>query len=141
MRHDARQPLADRRSMDLVRLKLGRPEPWHLSGNGHSDVDDLGVVLELRPVKPLVLPLEICIETLKADRSLWNGDGNFVRLSNIPDVRPPIGILSFDRCLAVGEDSRAVRSSARKSCPIVSSLARDSATIRLLAVRGRYGHY
>lgn len=112
-----------------------------MSGNGHSDVDDLGVVLELRPVKPLVQPLEICIETLKADRSRWNGDWNFVRLPNIPDVRPPIGILSFDRCLAVGEDSRAVRSSARKSCPIVSSLARDSATIRLLAVRGRYGHY
>jgi hypothetical protein len=36
MLHDARQPLADRRTMDLVRLKLGRPEPWHLSGNGHS---------------------------------------------------------------------------------------------------------
>src|SRR5271155_5419614 len=90
------------------RQKIGtgcwRPEPWHLSGNGHSDVDDLGVVLELRPVKPLVQPLEICIETLKADRSRWNGDGNFVRLPNIPDVRPPIGILSFDRCLAVVEE-------------------------------------
>ena len=128
MRHDARQPLADRRSMDLVRLKLGRPEPWHLSGNGHSDVDDLGVVPELRPVKPLVLPLEICIETLKADRSLWNGDGNFVRLSNIPDVRPPIGILSFDRCLAVGEEFSG------------SALKRENPPYRFFAGTGQRDH-
>ena len=119
MLHDARQPFADRRSMDLFRLKLGRAEPWHLSGNGHSDVDDLGV-LELRPEKPLVPPLKICIETL--NRSRWNGNGNFVRLPNIPDVRPPIGILSFDRCLAVVEEFSG--SAFKRENPALSFLRR-----------------
>ena len=40
------------RSMDLVRLKLGA-RPRHLSGTGHSDVDDLASSLSFVPASRL----------------------------------------------------------------------------------------